>query len=113
MSSIDFFVVEGNLAKGIKEVVTVLDVEPHPHRPVRMSISTIEADYYYWAFQAPPLLPNQRVVGPLPQPPSYAILQQSMPEVKNCIANCSPAVGARLLDRVYAQWANIAEVELQ
>eukprot|EP00972_Heterocapsa_arctica_P067716 9997773-Heterocapsa_arctica.AAC.1 len=36
-----------------------------------------------------------------------------MSEVKNCIASCSPAAGARLLDRVYATWASIAEVELQ
>eukprot|EP00972_Heterocapsa_arctica_P055237 8150036-Heterocapsa_arctica.AAC.1 len=78
-----------------------------------MSISTIEADYYYWACQAPPVLPNQRIVGPLPQPPSYVGLRESMSEVKNCIASCSPAAGARLLDRVYATWANIAEVELQ
>eukprot|EP00972_Heterocapsa_arctica_P036551 5379707-Heterocapsa_arctica.AAC.1 len=67
-----------------------------------MSISTIEADYSYWAFQVPPKLPNQRVVGPLPQPPSYAGLLQSMSEVKHRAANCSPAAGARLLDSVYA-----------
>eukprot|EP00972_Heterocapsa_arctica_P026568 3912271-Heterocapsa_arctica.AAC.1 len=36
-----------------------------------------------------------------------------MIDVKNCIANCSPGAGARLLDGVYATWANIAEVEMQ
>eukprot|EP00972_Heterocapsa_arctica_P018189 2687038-Heterocapsa_arctica.AAC.1 len=69
MSTIDFFVIEGNLAKGVKEVTTVIEVEPHPHRPVRMSISTKDADYSYWAFEAPHTLPNVRMVGPIPKPP--------------------------------------------
>eukprot|EP00972_Heterocapsa_arctica_P074939 11060364-Heterocapsa_arctica.AAC.1 len=38
MSTIDFVVVEGNLAKGVIEVSTMLDIDPHPHRPVRISI---------------------------------------------------------------------------
>eukprot|EP00972_Heterocapsa_arctica_P042601 6278358-Heterocapsa_arctica.AAC.1 len=36
-----------------------------------------------------------------------------MSEVKNCSVNCSPIAGARLLAKVSATWANIAEVELQ
>eukprot|EP00972_Heterocapsa_arctica_P001094 153194-Heterocapsa_arctica.AAC.1 len=70
MSTIDFFVIEGNLAKGVIEVSTVLDIDPHPYRPVRISVSTKEADYSYRAFEAPPSIPNVRMVGPAPRPPA-------------------------------------------
>eukprot|EP00972_Heterocapsa_arctica_P086042 12682367-Heterocapsa_arctica.AAC.1 len=60
MSTIDFLLIEGNLAKGVIEVSTVLDIDPHPHRPVRISISTQDADYSYGAFEAPPFVPNAR-----------------------------------------------------
>eukprot|EP00972_Heterocapsa_arctica_P084944 12515153-Heterocapsa_arctica.AAC.1 len=86
LSTIDFFVAEGNLAEGIKEVSTVLQVEPHPHRPVRMRISTKDADYSYWAFETPPAIPNVRMVGPSPEPPKWSGMQQSTIGIKKCIA---------------------------
>eukprot|EP00972_Heterocapsa_arctica_P080915 11925056-Heterocapsa_arctica.AAC.1 len=78
MSTIDFFVIEGSRAKGVIEMSTVLDVDSHPHRPVRISISTKEADYSIWAFEAPPSVPNVRMVGPAPRPPAWSGMQQSL-----------------------------------
>eukprot|EP00972_Heterocapsa_arctica_P106366 15670752-Heterocapsa_arctica.AAC.1 len=99
-STIEFFVIEGNLAKGVKEVTTVIEVEPRPHRPVRMSIT-------------PPTLPNVRMVGPSRKPPEWSGMQQSTTGVKKCIASCTPAEGAKLLDKAYASWARLAGIELQ
>eukprot|EP00972_Heterocapsa_arctica_P037497 5520132-Heterocapsa_arctica.AAC.1 len=78
-----------------------------------MSISMKDADYSYWAFEAPPTLPNVRMVGPNPKPPEWSRMQQSMIGVKKCIASCALAEGAKLLDKAYASWARLAEIELQ
>ena len=52
-------------------IITVMDVDPHPHRPVRVEVSTKGADYSYWAFEAMPAIPRERIFGPLPQPPEW------------------------------------------
>ena len=75
MSLIDFFVVEGNLAKAIKNVSTVLSVVPHPHRPVKCQFRPEVADLSFQVFQAPPAIPREAIIGPRPKPADWSSLQ--------------------------------------
>ena len=70
-SNIDYFCCESNLARGVVSTATAMDMDPHPHRPVRMEVSTRDADYSYCVFEAMPAIPRERIFGPPPQPPEW------------------------------------------
>eukprot|EP00972_Heterocapsa_arctica_P096772 14277728-Heterocapsa_arctica.AAC.1 len=40
-------------------------------------------------------------------------MQQSLCEIRSCVASCSPDTATKLLDKAYATWARLAEIELQ
>eukprot|EP00972_Heterocapsa_arctica_P023652 3485384-Heterocapsa_arctica.AAC.1 len=53
------------------------------------------------------------MVGPVPRPPAWSGMQQSLCKVRDCVASCSSDTGATLLDKAYCTWARLAEIELQ
>ena len=66
-SRIDFFVIDVQLAKAVKEIMPREEVTFHPHRPVVVKFSERPADLRYLTFDSPPNLPTSRFVGPRQQ----------------------------------------------
>ena len=63
-SKIDFFIIDVELAKAVKEVTVREEVTFHPHRPVLVKFAEKPADMRYLAFDEPPKLPTEKFVGP-------------------------------------------------
>ena len=112
-SNIDYFCCEGNLARGVVSTATVMDVDPHPHRPIRMELSAKDADYSYWAFEAMPAIPRERVVGPFPHPPDWGGLLATVIAFRAGLEDGTVQPSQALLDGAYAACATLAETELR
>ena len=112
-SNIDYFCCESNLARGVVSITTVMDVDPHPHRPVRMEVSTRDADYSYLAFEAMPATPRERIFGPLPQPPEWGGLLAAVAAFRAGLEDGTVQPSQALLDGADAAFATLAEAELQ
>ena len=109
---IDFFVVEGNLAKGVVGASTVMSVNPHPHRPARIELLAEGAEESYWTFDRAGRLDPQQVFGPFPEPPSYDGLISCLEEILRDQRRPQEE-GSALLDKAYAVWARLAELEVK
>ena len=66
-SKIDFFIIDVELAKAVKEVTVREEVTFHPHRPVLVKFAEKPADMRYLAFDDPPKLPTEKFLGPRQQ----------------------------------------------
>ena len=112
VSTIDFFACELNMAKGIKKVESVLQEPFHPHRPVRLTLGVKEADFSYWAFEVPFSFPKERLIGPLVPPPKWEGLLMAVERFCDCAPLDSPSHCREAVDKAYAPWARLAELEL-
>ena len=74
-SVIDYFVVDPRLEKVFeKGAATCYDVQDNPHRPVEVKIEENKGNEKVRVVDLGPELPIQRLVGPMPKPPSYGTI---------------------------------------
>ena len=64
-SKLDYFVVDVELARAVKEVRVRDEVAFHPHRPVELILAERPADLAYMDFDTPPQIPKVKRIFPL------------------------------------------------
>ena len=112
ISTIDFFACELNLANGIKQVESVAQEPFHLHRPVGLTLGVKQADVSYWAFEVPFSFPKERLVRLLLPPPEWEGLLKAVEQFVECAPLGDPSRGREAVDKAYASWARLAELEL-
>ena len=111
-STLDYFVISSRLAKVVQGIGTFEGSNVKGHVPVRLRFMAQAAAWRGLHLREPPVLPTERVVGPLPPPPRYQAVQgwvdQAMEEGKQ---GNRPKLQA-CLDKAYKKWADLAEEEI-
>jgi ribonuclease HI len=112
-SILDYMIIDLELAKMVKEVDIVEEVQFHPHRPVVVGMAARKADMAYFTFSSPPALHTRRIIGPVWDTPKDKWRRfQARVEEWPVLHRDSEAEAQEKLASTYEQWANIAEEEI-
>ncbi len=111
--TLDFFVVSNGLGKAIAAIDTVEDGTLSTHVPVRIQFHPRLTALKALAIRAPPLIPTERVYGPIAPPPDWSVVTALCERARDSIRRATRQQAQQLVDAAYTAWAQMAELELQ
>ncbi len=112
-SEIDFFYVQNSLALGVRSVDTVEHAGTRPHVPVALRFHSRVTSARALFLRLPQPLATDRIVGPLQAPPDWDTVRKDAQALAAAARHCAlDDQFNREYHRVYAAWADLAEVEL-
>ncbi len=111
-STLDYFMVTDRLAAAVENISTVEGSGVKGHVPVQLRFKPRPAAPKTLHRRLPPKLEDERVYGPLPPPPTWAV-PLGLAEAALAAARAGSARVDDAMEKAYAAWANMAEEELE
>ena len=96
----------------MQEVGTVESSIVKGHVPVQLQFMAQATAWRALNIRLPPKMPCERIMGPLPPPPSYATTLEWTQKARRADSGGNRWAAQEFLDKAYAAWADCAEVEL-
>jgi len=110
--TIDYFIIEKSLANAFNHPITIEDAGTRPHRPVTTTMKGGLKALKKEIFKPVPKLPFEPMIGPVKEPPSYAIPRQLIVQAKEQLSAGNHQVARHLYGRAFAEWATLSEIEV-
>jgi len=108
--TIDYFLVHNELRLGVINVITIEDACTRPHRPVQLSIKAGLRGARKKVFRANARIPIDKIIGPVREPPSFAVPMLLAQEALALLREGDHEAGFRAYDTAFAAWASRAEM---
>ena len=112
-SLIDYFIIDAESARAIKEVCVVYEALTAPHKPVRVSFLSAPVRLRVLRLRKPPPLPAVKVIGPLLPCKSWDEELRTATQARAAAAAGEFDFAERILSFAWKRWANSAERELE
>ncbi len=113
-STLDYFFVSDRMAPAVEKVRLIEASGVRGHVPVQLQFKSRLAALKALYLRPPPKLPVERVIGPLPAAPDWSSQAQLANAALAAVrAGADASAVDNMLEVAYAEWANLAEHELQ
>ncbi len=111
-NELDYFYVQRGLARAVASIATVEGTCIRTHVPVRLTMKPAVTSARTLVLRKPPPIGVCKVYGPALPPPDWSEVRNRAEELLRSAYHAEYDVVMDKLERLYADWADIAEMEL-